>query len=69
MKRSLIIGLVTAGALTLPVSASADPSPNADQNATICASSSANSTQIKQDRADLFFGGSIKTLQQAHCGS
>ena len=48
--------------------AHAAPDENANQNATVCATSSANNTQTKQFRADLFFGGSVGALQQAHCG-
>jgi len=68
MKR-IGVALIVAGAFAVvPAAANAAPNENANENARTCATSSAGGEQ-KQARADLFFGGSVGALQQAHCGS
>ncbi len=69
MRKKAVIGLVAASVLAVPASAGADPGGVPNGNSVSCATSSNNSTHMKQFRADLFFGGSIGALQQAHCGS
>ena len=70
MKRTI---LALAGTLALALSMTATAVAAPAQQASVCGQSSAasggGSALSLQERADLFFDGSIQALQKAHCGA